>query len=41
MASTGPVVDGVGRDTACPLILGIEWSPCSSVSAYGGVTLAQ
>ena len=43
MASTGPVVDGVGRDTAYPLILGIEWRPLRplSVSAYGGVSLLR
>jgi len=41
MASTGPVVDGVGRDTAFPLIFGIEWHPVRPlfVSAYGGVSL--
>ena len=41
MASTGPVLNGVGRDTAFPLILGIEWHPVRvlSVSAYGGVSL--
>jgi len=41
MASTGPVIDGVGRDTAYPLILGVEWHPVRplTVSAYGGVSL--
>jgi len=43
MASTGPVLNGVGRDTAYPLILGIEWHPVRplSVSAYGGVSLLR
>jgi hypothetical protein len=43
MASTGPVLGGVGRDTAFPLILGIEWRPLRplSVSAYGGVSLLR
>jgi len=41
MASTAPVPDGVGRDAAYPLILGIEWHPVRplTVSAYGGVSL--
>ena len=43
MSSTGPVLNGVGRDTAYPLILGIEWHPVRplSVSAYGGVSLLR
>jgi len=43
MASTGPVPGGVGRDSAYPLILGIEWRPLRplSVSAYGGVSLLR
>jgi hypothetical protein len=43
MSSTGPVIGGVGRDTAYPLILGIEWRPVHplTVSAYGGVSLLR
>jgi len=43
MSSSGPVLDGVGRDTAYPLILGVEWRPLRplSVSAYGGVSLLR
>ena len=43
MASTGPVLNGVGRDSAYPLILGIEWHPVRplSVGAYGGVSLLR
>jgi hypothetical protein len=43
MSSTGPVLNGVGRDTAYPLIVGIEWNPVHalSVSAYGGVSLLR
>lgn len=43
MSSTGPVLDGVGRDSAYPLILGVEWRPVRplSVSAYGGVSLLR
>ena len=43
LSSTGPVVHGAGRDTAFPLILGVEWRPLKplTVSAYGGVSLLR
>ena len=43
MSSTGPVVGGVGRDSAAPLILAVEWRPVRplSVSAYAGVSLLR
>jgi hypothetical protein len=43
MASNAPVPSGVGRDTAFPLILGIEWRPVRplTVSAYGGFSIQR
>jgi hypothetical protein len=43
MASTGPVLHGVGRDSSYPVIVGIEWHPVRplSLSAYGGVSLLR
>jgi hypothetical protein len=43
MASTSPVLDGVGRDSTFPLFLGAEWRPVQqlSLSAYGGVSVLR
>ena len=43
MPRTVPVPDGVGRDSAYPLLLGAEWRPVEqlAMSAYGGVSILR